>query len=126
MQTNVETAGKSIPPRPARPPSVGPAPAVTAGNSRHSQVTRAGVIWAATLATLMLLILMIVLILQNQAQVELQYLGLAGSLPLGLSLFIAAVSGGALVAIAGAVRIAQLRRIANRGRPATPPPAAGT
>lgn len=126
MQTNVETAGKSIPPRPARPPTFGPAPAVTAGKSRHSQVTRAGVIWAATLATLMLLILMIVFILQNQARVEVQYLGLAGSLPLGLSLFIAAVSGGALVAIAGAVRIAQLRRIANRGRPATPPPAAGT
>lgn len=125
MQTSALVAGKSIPPRPARPPSVGQGPAAAAArSSRPVQATRAGVIWAATLATLVLLVLMIILILQNQAQVEVQYLGLAGSLPLGLSLFMAAVCGGVLVAIAGAVRITQLRRIANRS--AKRPPAAGT
>lgn len=79
-------------------------------------VTRAGVVWAATVVALALLALMIVFILQNQDPVRIQYLGLAGSLPLGMALFIAAVGGGVLVAIAGAVRITQLRIIANRVR----------
>lgn len=67
-----------------------------------------------TVTALVLLLLMIVLIVQNQDQVIIQYLGLVGSLPLGLALFIAAVGGGSLVAVAAAVRISQLRIIANR------------
>lgn len=69
-------------------------------------------IWVATVAALVLLSLLIVFILQNQDLVQVQYLGLSGSLPLGVALFIAAVAGGLLVATAGAVRISQLRRTA--------------
>jgi uncharacterized integral membrane protein len=69
---------------------------------------------------LVLLILMIVFILQNQDQVRIQYLGLVGSLPLGLALFSAAVGGGSLVAVAAVVRITQLRIIANRVRHGPP------
>ncbi|WP_258805069.1 lipopolysaccharide assembly protein LapA domain-containing protein [Pseudarthrobacter sp. NS4] len=54
---------------------------------------------------------------------SIQYLGLAGALPLGLALLIAAVCGGVLVAIAGAVRIGQLRMTAKRSRPDARPPA---
>lgn len=94
--------------------AVGSGP-VAAGDPRE-HVTRAGVAWAATVVALALLALMIVSILQNQDPVRIQYLGLAGSLPLGMALFIAAVGGGVLVAIAGAVRITQLRIVAKRVR----------
>jgi uncharacterized integral membrane protein len=43
-------------------------------------------------------------------------LGLAGSLPLGMALLIAAVGGGVVVAIAGVARVTQLRMNARRTR----------
>lgn len=84
-------------------------------------------IWAATVAALVVLSLLIVFILQNQDLVQVQYLGLSGSLPLGVALFIAAVAGGLLVAIAGAARIIQLRRAAfpTQHRPKLPNPVSG-
>ncbi|VXB86736.1 Uncharacterized integral membrane protein [Arthrobacter sp. 9AX] len=82
-------------------------------------VTRAGVVWAAVVAALVLLILLIIFILQNQGQVTVRYFGLEGLVPLGMALFIASVSGGVLVAVAGGARILQLRRNAHRARSAT-------
>jgi uncharacterized integral membrane protein len=79
-------------------------------------VTRAGVVWAAVVAALVLLILLIVFILQNQDQVTVRYFGLEGLVPLGMALFIASVTGGVLVAVAGGARILQLRRNAHRAR----------
>jgi hypothetical protein len=43
-------------------------------------------------------------------------LGWTGSISLGLALLIAAVAGGALVAIAGVIRVTQLRLNARRAR----------
>jgi uncharacterized integral membrane protein len=82
------------------------------------QVTRAGVVWAAVVAALVLLILLIIFILQNQEQVAVRYFALEGFVPLGMALFIASVSGGVLVAMAGGARILQLRRNAHRTRSA--------
>ena len=82
------------------------------------RVTRAGVVWAAVVAALVLLILLIIFILQNQEQVAVRYFGLEGFVPLGMALFIASVSGGVLVAVAGGARILQLRRNAHRARSA--------
>ncbi|WP_226761435.1 lipopolysaccharide assembly LapA domain-containing protein [Arthrobacter sp. SO3] len=79
-------------------------------------MTRAGMIWVAVSVGLVLLVLLIIFILQNQDRVTVQYLGVAGELSLGMALFIAAVAGGLLVTIAGAVRILQLR--IQRRRPA--------
>ena len=76
-------------------------------------VTRAGVVWAAVVAALVLLILLIIFILQNQDQVAVRYFGLEGFVPLGMALFIASVTGGVLVAVAGGARILQLRRNAH-------------
>lgn len=111
----------SIPPRPERPPAAGK----DAAEERDEplQVTRAGMVWIATVAALVVLSLLIVLILQNQDLVQVRYLGLSGSLPLGVGLFMAAVAGGLLVAVAGAVRITQLRMTATytlRRRSGTP------
>lgn len=101
------------PPAPAAAPAVQPAPA-------PRRVTRAGVVWAAVVAALVLLILLIIFILQNQDQVAVRYLGLEGSVPLGMALFIASVTGGVLVAIAGGARILQLRSNAHRTRQKQP------
>lgn len=116
MQANPLTPGQAIPPRPTRPPTVGSGPAAAGDSGEPLRTTRAGVVWAATVAALVLLILMIAFILQNQEPVRIQYIGLVGSLPLGLALFIAAIGGGSLVAVAAAVRITQLRFMANSVR----------
>lgn len=79
-------------------------------------VTRAGVVWAAVVAALVLLILLIVFILQNQDLALVRFLGLEGTVPLGMALFIASVTGGVLVAVAGGARILQLRANARRAR----------
>lgn len=80
------------------------------------KVTRAGMVWTATVAGLLMLVLLIIFIAQNQDQVTLHYFGLTGQVNLGLALFIAAVGGGLLAAIAGAVRIIQLRAMARKNR----------
>ena len=93
------------------PPAETPAPAP---EPRH--VTRAGMVWVAVASALVVLILLIAFILQNQEYVQVKFFGLAGAVPLGIALFIAAVGGGVLVAIAGAARIIQLRIAAHRER----------
>lgn len=101
-----ETSGTAA--APGTPP---PAPA-----AEPRQVTRAGMVWAAVASALVVLVLLIVFILQNQVYVQVKYFGLEGAVPLGVALFIAAVGGGILVAIAGAARIIQLRLAAHRQR----------
>jgi uncharacterized integral membrane protein len=97
-------------------PAPGAGPAVPPPPAARPRVTRAGVVWAAVVAALVLLILLIIFILQNQDQVAVKYLGLEGSVSLGMALFIASVTGGVLVAIAGGARILQLRSNAHRAR----------
>ena len=79
-------------------------------------MTRISAAWVATAVALLLLVMLIVFILQNTARVEVHYLGLAGSLPLGMALLIAAVGGGVVVAIAAIARVTQLRMKARRTR----------
>lgn len=107
-------------PRQDPAPAPGTAPAVPPPPAPRQRVTRAGVVWAAVVAALVLLILLIIFILQNQDQVAVRYLGLEGSVPLGMALFIASVTGGVLVAIAGGARILQLRSNAHRTRQKAP------
>jgi len=84
--------------------------------------TRASAAWVATGAALLLLILLIVFMLQNSMKVEVHFIGLTGTIPLGIALLIAAVGGGVLVAIAGAARVTQLRLSVRRTRRGTTRP----
>ncbi|WP_285313702.1 lipopolysaccharide assembly protein LapA domain-containing protein [Pseudarthrobacter sp. fls2-241-R2A-168] len=111
--TAPDTAGVQAP---NSTPSTTPPPARPATN--HAPVTRAGVVWAAVVAALVLLILLIIFILQNQDLVLVRYFGFEGTVPLGMALFIASVSGAVVVAVAGGARILQLRRNAHRARAA--------
>ncbi|MFF1252230.1 lipopolysaccharide assembly protein LapA domain-containing protein [Pseudarthrobacter sp. NPDC058329] len=97
-------------------PAAGTTPTEPRPAGDQPGVTRAGVVWAAVVAALVLLILLIIFILQNQDQVAVRYFGLEGFVPLGMALFIASVTGGVLVAVAGGARILQLRRNAHRAR----------
>jgi uncharacterized integral membrane protein len=83
------------------------------------RLTRASAVWVATGAALLVLILLIVFILQNSTKVEVHFLGLTGTIPLGMALLIAAVGGGVVVAIAGVTRVTQLRMSARRTRRGT-------
>ena len=83
---------------------------------RAPRVTRASAAWVATGVALLLLILLIVFILQNSTKVEVHFLSLSGTIPLGMALLIAAVSGGVVVAVAGIARVTQLRVSARRTR----------
>ncbi|MGK3958615.1 LapA family protein [Arthrobacter sp. R4] len=114
MQTNPLTPRTSIPPPPARQPAIGSRTPSNSPTGGPPHTTRAALVWAATVAVLVLLGLLIAFILQNQEQVHVQYFGLVGSVPLGIALSIAAVIGGFLVAITGTIRIAQLRTAATR------------
>ncbi|OIQ82676.1 hypothetical protein GALL_355320 [mine drainage metagenome] len=118
------TEPAAVPPSSRRPPTGKPPVPEPAGREpdvgSHADAalatTRAAAAWLATAAALVVLALLIVLILQNQETVEVHYLGLAGSLPLGTALLIAAVAGGVIVMIVGVVRLTQLRVNARRAR----------
>jgi uncharacterized integral membrane protein len=91
-----------------------PAPETATPTAPVRGVTRVSAAWVATGVGLLLLILLLVFILQNLQRVQLHYLGLSGTMPLGVALFAASIAGGVVVAIAGASRIVQLRRAHRR------------
>lgn len=130
MAVNPVSSPSTGPDPGSRPVSKGPSkPRRTPQESephqpRSTDVTRAGMIWVAVSAGLVVLVLLITFILQNQDRVTVQYFAVAGELSLGMALFIAAVAGGILVAIAGAARILQLRS-QRRHPPDSPRTAAG-
>lgn len=106
-----------LPPGTSPLPSYGGTSTPQAGTEEPKRpVTRAGMIWAAVASALVVLVLLIVFILQNQELVQVKFFGLEGAVALGIALFIAAVGGGVLVAMAGAARIIQLRAADHRRR----------
>ncbi|OBH21614.1 DUF1049 domain-containing protein [Mycolicibacter terrae] len=76
--------------------------------------TRAGALWSALIAGFVVLIVLLVFVTQNTGPVDLTFLGWTWSLPLGVAILLAAVSGGLITALAGTARIFQLRRAAKR------------
>jgi len=93
--------------------------ASSSSRRRAPRVTRASAAWVATGVALLLLVLLIVFILENSTRVEVHFLGMSGTIPLGMALLIAAVGGGVVVAIAGVARVTQLRMNARRTRQST-------
>lgn len=108
------SSDRHVPGEPLRSDSealAGPAAPIGGPKARR---TRTGAIWTAVVTAIVLLVLLIVFIAQNQDPVTLRYLGFEGSVNLGLALFIAAVSGAAVVAVVGVARLVQLRALAHR------------
>ncbi|MFJ4208907.1 lipopolysaccharide assembly LapA domain-containing protein [Paenarthrobacter sp. NPDC089675] len=118
-QPDLPANGTAAPVQPANPRTVDTAaPAQPVAPPENSRPTRTAAVWVAVAVSLVVLVLLIVFFVQNQDMVTVRFFGLEGSLALGTTLFIAAVGGGVLVALAGGARILQLRLINHRRRAA--------
>ena len=96
-------------PEPATPPPTPKAP--PKDPLRRSRTSGA---FVALLLLGLLLVLLIIFIAQNTQKVEVSFLAWDGTTPLAVALLIAAVGGILLTAIAGLLRIWQLRRRVRR------------
>jgi len=76
--------------------------------------SRTSGLWAAVVASAVVLILLIVFIAQNTDPVDVHFMGWEGQTPLAVALMIASVAGLVLAAVAGTLRIWQLRRRVRR------------
>ncbi|KUM34406.1 LapA family protein [Arthrobacter sp. EpRS71] len=91
---------------------------------RH-RPTRTAALWVAVAVGLVVLVVLIAFFVQNQDMITVRFFGLEGTLALGTTLFIAAVGGGVLVALAGGARILQLRLSDHRRKKAVGGPGGG-
>ncbi|WP_344413020.1 lipopolysaccharide assembly protein LapA domain-containing protein [Amycolatopsis minnesotensis] len=78
--------------------------------------TRLGGTWVAVVVALVVLTFLLIFILQNLENATVHFLGAVGSMPLAVAMLLAAVAGGALVALVGAARILQLRAQNRKSR----------
>jgi uncharacterized integral membrane protein len=76
--------------------------------------SRTSGLWVAVVASAVVLILLIVFIAQNTEPVDVHFMGWEGQTPLAVALMIASVAGLVLAAVAGTLRIWQLRRRVRR------------
>ena len=76
--------------------------------------SRTGVLWTGLILSALVLLFLLIFILQNSTPVQISFLGVSGTLPVGVALLLAAIAGLLLVAIPGGLRILQLRRAARR------------
>ncbi|MBC2643769.1 MULTISPECIES: lipopolysaccharide assembly LapA domain-containing protein [unclassified Rhodococcus (in: high G+C Gram-positive bacteria)] len=131
MSTTPDDSSNFPPDVPAgRGPGTGPGPTdpahpdtVPAG-TEHPDVarrkgikhTRVGATWTGLVIGIIVLVLLLVFILQNLDSVTLELFAWDFTLPLGVTLLFAAIAGAVIMALAGGVRILQIRRAANRQR----------
>ncbi len=79
--------------------------------------TRIGGIWMGIVLFALVLLLLMIFILQNRQSVEISYFTLRGQLPLAVAMLLSAVGAVLLSAIAGSLRIWQLRRNIRHNAP---------
>ncbi|WP_208115561.1 lipopolysaccharide assembly protein LapA domain-containing protein [Labedaea rhizosphaerae] len=72
--------------------------------------SRTSAVWTGVIVFAVVLVLLLIFILQNTQSVRISYLGAAGNVSLAVAMLLAAVAGVLLTAIAGSLRIWQLRR----------------
>lgn len=97
------------------PPTETPATGSVAAPTRDPlRRTRTGATWMGVIVFAVLLVLLLIFILQNTQSVSVSYFGASGDLPLAVAMLLAAMAGVLLTAIAGSLRIWQLRRHVRR------------
>lgn len=107
--------GPVSPSAPSATPSPGPAsgPAAPASGDPLRGSLTSGV-WAAIVAFGIVLVLLVVFIAQNTEPVLVRFLGFEGETPLAVALLIAVAAGLLLTALAGTLRLWQVRRRVRR------------
>jgi uncharacterized integral membrane protein len=76
--------------------------------------TRAAGLWSFLAIGFLILTVLLIFITQNMETGDFAFLGWHWSLPLGVAILLAAVSGGLITFLAGTARIYQLRRAAKK------------
>ena len=101
---------------PAEPEVAAPADAEATLAEHTIEPTRTSMVWTMVGIGVVLLVAILVFILQNGQRVQVRFLMVDGTLPLGVALLFAALLGALLVLVAGAARVLQLRVVARRHR----------
>ncbi|MFE5785578.1 LapA family protein [Rhodococcus erythropolis] len=91
-------------------PTPEPVPTGTSVTDR----TRAATTWVGLVIGAIVLILLLVFILQNLESVSVKILAWQIDFPLGITILLSAIAGALIMALAGGVRIIQIRRAAKR------------
>lgn len=96
-----------------------PAPAPPTPDVHRLARTRAASTWTGLVIGIVVAILLLIFILQNLDSVTFEMFVWEFTLPAGISLLLAAIAGALIMALAGGVRIIQIRRIAKRASSVT-------
>jgi uncharacterized integral membrane protein len=107
---------------PATEPASTPPPAPASNRAAPGKPTkdplrgsRTSGLWATVIALGLVLLLLIIFVAQNTQKVNVSFLGWDGQTPLAVALMIATTAGLFIAAIAGSLRILQLRRRVKHG-----------
>ena len=103
------------PTAPATEPANTPPPASGKPIDDPLRGSRTSGLWATVIALGLVLLLLIIFVAQNTQKVNVSFLGWDGQTPLAVALLIAAAAGLFIAAVAGSLRILQLRRRVRRG-----------
>ncbi len=76
--------------------------------------TKAAATWTGLVVGALVLVLLLIFVLQNLDAVPVSIFGWTFQLPLGVGMLLAAIAGALVMALAGGVRIFQIRRAAKR------------
>lgn len=125
----MKPAGHDEPSAPNRPdgiPVEPSAPVQPAPPPARIDRTRAGSIWVSMSVGGVFLVVLLIFVVQNTTSLRLGFLGWHFTLPVGVAILVAAVAGLLVMAVAGGVRIIQLRqaftRLARARKTDTPHP----
>ncbi|HEV7649834.1 MAG TPA: LapA family protein [Actinophytocola sp.] len=113
--TTPATAPPPVPVLPDEPPSPTTEPPVDeAAADPAVRRSRFGGLWVGLIVAAVVLVLLLIFILQNSQNVQVDYFGLSGHLPLAVAILLGVAAGALLVALPGTIRILQLRRNVRR------------
>lgn len=76
--------------------------------------TKAAATWTGLVIGVVVLVLLMVFILQNLDKVTVNLFFWEFSIPLGVILLLAAITGAVIMVLAGGIRIVQIRRMAKK------------
>ncbi|WP_435741813.1 lipopolysaccharide assembly protein LapA domain-containing protein [Nocardioides sp. SYSU DS0663] len=114
-----EHTDRTADPAPSSGTTPGTAPGPTAGGGRSGDPlrgSRTSGLWAALVAFGLVLVLLVVFIAQNTDPVLVRFLSFEGETPLAVALLVAVAAGLLLTALAGTLRMWQVRRRVRRDR----------
>ncbi|WP_319429331.1 lipopolysaccharide assembly LapA domain-containing protein [Mycobacterium sp. RTGN5] len=100
-----------VPPAPPAPEPPAPSPPLSVSEVKF---TRTAALWSSLIVGFLILTILLIFIAQNTESTSFAFLGWRWSLPAGVAILMAAVSGGLVTVLAGAARIFQLRRAAKK------------